>query len=237
MLLPARVPENQEAIISVSIIINFQSTHSLNEKNPKLLFKKLITGKTYKEQKPFTRNPSENMTNVPVLIKYYKTLSQKPTHFLIISFVVFSLQTFNHLLDGKKYKTSFWIQVKVLSLLLRIQDSQKCCGMRGPTHSFCVQQQEKCFSARCMVQLMFSLNPVSLMLPSMSLSFSFCFYQCAENVQMHIDSKCTLGCCAKRGKLFLVTATTCVYAKELVALPQPFANTPHYLSQSALLHS
>lgn len=193
MLLPARVPENQEAIISVSIIINFQSTHSLNEKNPKLLFKKLITGKTYKEQKPFTRNPSENMTNVPVLIKYYKTLSQKPTHFLIISFVVFSLQTFNHLLDGKKYKTSFWIQVKVLSLLLRIQDSQKCCGMRGPTHSFCVQQQEKCFSARCMVQLMFSLNPVSLMLPSVSLSFSFCFYQCAENVQMHIDSKCMLG--------------------------------------------
>lgn len=32
--------------------------------------------------------------------------------------------------------------------------------------------------------------------------------------------------CVKRGKLFLVSATACVYAKALVTLPQPFANTP-----------
>lgn len=58
----------------------------------------------------------------------------------------------------------------------------------------------------------------------------------AHRFKMHVGAFACIYC-AKRGKLFLVTATTCVYAKELVALPQPFANTPHYLSQSALLHS
>lgn len=115
--------------------------------------KKLIIGKACKQQSSFTRNPSENMTNVPVLFKYYKTLSQGLLIFWFFSFVVFSLQTFNHFLDGKKHQTSFWIQVKVLSLLIRIQDSHKCCSVRGPC---CLQQEENCFSVHCLVHLEFS---------------------------------------------------------------------------------
>lgn len=41
-----------------------------------LLKTTLITGKAYKQQSSFTRNPSENMTNTPVLVKYNRILSK-----------------------------------------------------------------------------------------------------------------------------------------------------------------
>lgn len=100
------------------------------------------------------------MTNAPVLFKYNKTSSQGLLIFLLwfFSFVVLSLQPFNHFLDGKKHQLSFWTQVKVLSLLLRIQDSHEYCSARGPTQSFYLWQQRKCFSfsGHCIARLEFS---------------------------------------------------------------------------------
>lgn len=160
------------------------------------------------------------MTNVPVLFKYNKTLSQDLLIFLLwfSSFVVFSLQSFNHFLDGKKHQVSFWIQVKVLSLLLRIQDSHKHCSTRGPMHPFVYSSKRNAFHFQCTIWYCWSSpNPMSLI-------FLFSFFSllpliCRECPDPH-RFKLIFGplyvYIDKKVANFLTSVTACGYAKQLV---------------------